>query len=38
MNREIFTQIAKDLLGQYTSPAKIDELFDRLRDQWRGRC
>jgi hypothetical protein len=24
------------VLGQYTSPAKIDELFDRLRDAGRG--
>jgi hypothetical protein len=37
MNRETFTQIAKEvLLGQYESPAKLDELFDQLRAADRG--
>jgi hypothetical protein len=36
MNREIFTQIVKEVLGQYTSQTKLDELFDRLRDGGRG--
>ena len=35
MNRETFTQIAKDVLGQYALPAKVDELFDRIRDAGR---
>jgi hypothetical protein len=36
MNRETFTQIAKEVLGQYESPAKLDELFDQLRAAARG--